>query len=102
MGSADGSSKRKNTNKEREILRKLGGFPVLPVSAGVDTVLAYRIYDAGYRWLVNYDAVSTHLRGSFWKEVKHYYWYGTCHKGIKQVLGKERTLHSPIRGLDVA
>jgi len=101
-----------NTIYKIEILRRLGGFPVLPVSAGVDTVLAYRIYDAGYRWLVDYDVVSTHLRGSFWNEVKHYYWYGKCQKGIKQVLGKERTssllriflttLYSPIRGLDVA
>jgi GT2 family glycosyltransferase len=101
-----------NTIYKTDVLREIGGFPTLSVSAGVDTVLAYKIYDAGYRWLVDYDTVSTHLRGSLWKEIKHYYWYGKCQKGISKVLGKERTpsfarillitLHSPIRALDVA
>jgi len=101
-----------NTIYKTKILRKLGGFPVLQVSAGVDTVLAYRVYDAGYRWLVDYDVISTHLRGSLWREIKHYHWYGKCHKGLKEVLGKTRmpsvgrivltTLFAPIRGTEIA
>jgi glycosyltransferase involved in cell wall biosynthesis len=101
-----------NTIYRTEILRKIGGFPKLDISAGVDTVLAYRIYDYRYRWLVDFDVVSIHLREELWNEVKHYYWYGKCYNGLRKALGEKRiapiwrifltTIYSPVKGSIIA
>ena len=99
-----------NTIYKTEIIRRIGGFPKLSVPAGVDNVLAYRTYLAGYRWLVDYDVKSIHLRKDIWDELNHRYWYGTCFDGLSRALGIRypnmnrhvlRFLFSPIRGLQI-
>jgi len=97
-----------NTIYKTEIMKKIG-FPSLSVAAGVDTVLEHKIYEYGYRWLVDYDVVSIHLR-NFRKIIKNYYWYGKCQKGIAEALGKKQsviktfltTLISPLIALEIA
>jgi len=100
-----------NTIYKTDVIRRLGGFPKLSVSAGVDNVLAQRIHLSGYRWKVDYDVKSTHLRTGLKDELAHYYWYGTCASGLEQILFNKpvnlkglilRAFFSPIRGLDVA
>jgi hypothetical protein len=100
-----------NTIYKTDVVRRLGGFPKLSVSAGVDNVFAQRIHLSGYRWKVDYDVKSTHLRTGLKDELAHYYWYGTCASGLEQILFNKplnlkgvilRSFFSPIRGLDVA
>ena len=64
-----------NTVYRTAALRAIGGFPRLRSSAGVDTVLAYLLSERGYRWLVDYDVQSVHLRKSLRQELSHQYWY---------------------------
>lgn len=93
------------------MVRRLGGFPKLSVSAGVDNVLAQRIHLSGYRWKVDWSVKSIHLRAGLKDELAHYYWYGTCASGLGLILFNKpvnlksvilRAFFSPIRGLDVA
>ena len=66
-----------NTIYRADVLRGIGGFPKLSVNAGVDSVLAYRIAEAGYDWNVDYNVQSVHLRRGLSDELSHQYWYGT-------------------------
>lgn len=66
-----------NTIYRTNVLRSVGGFPIMRVNAGVDTVLAYKIKDAGYEWCVDYNIQSIHLRKGLRDELQHQYWYGT-------------------------
>ena len=100
-----------NTIYKTDVIRRLDGFPKLSVSVGVDNVLAQRIHLSGYRWKVDYDVKSTHLRTGLKDELAHYYWYGTCASGLEQILFNKpvnlkgvilSAFFSPIRGLDVA
>ena len=100
-----------NTMYRTAVIRELRGFPTLKVSAGVDNVLAKKIFEAGYIWKVNFDVRSIHLRRGFWDEVKHYWWYGKCYQELKKSLRNRsdnissillRTLFSPIRGVHIA
>ena len=100
-----------NTIYKTEIIRKLGGFPWLPVSAGVDTFLAKNVVSAGFRWKVDYTVTSIHLRGDLKDELAHYYWYGACHRRTSHVLYDKtvdltrnvlRFFFSPVRGLQIA
>lgn len=68
------------------MVRRLGGFPKLSVSAGVDNVLAQRIHLSGYRWKVDWSVKSIHLRAGLKDELAHYYWYGTCASGLGLIL----------------
>ena len=100
-----------NTMYRTEILRSLGGFPKLRISAGVDNVLAQKIHVRGFRWAVDYSVKSVHLRKGLRQELDHYYWYGTCMVSLDPVLfGRNvnlrgfalRWLLSLVRGLDIA
>jgi len=100
-----------NTIYKTEIIRKFGGFPWLPVSAGVDTFLAKNVVSAGFRWKVDYTVTSIHLRGDLKDELAHYYWYGACHRRTSHVLYDKtvdltrnvlRFFFSPVRGLQIA
>lgn len=100
-----------NTIYKTKIIRKLGGFPSLPVSAGVDTFLAKNVISAGFRWKVDYTLTSIHLRGDLKDELAHYYWYGACHRQTSHVIYDKpvdltrnilRFLFSPIKGFRVA
>jgi glycosyltransferase involved in cell wall biosynthesis len=80
-----------NTIYKTEVVRSVGGFPKLRNSAGVDTLLAYRLKMAGYGWAVDYNVQSVHLRGSLRHELKHQYWYGTQ---MNEIWGQvEKTSH---------
>jgi glycosyltransferase involved in cell wall biosynthesis len=66
-----------NTIYRTRIIKALGGFPKMPVNAGVDTILAYKLDQAGYQWVVDYNVQSVHLRKGLRQELRHQYWYGT-------------------------
>lgn len=100
-----------NTIYKTKIIRRLGGFPSLPASAGVDTFLAKNVISAGFRWKVDYSVRSIHLRSGLKNELAHYYWYGASHRQISHALYDEsvdlmhnmlRFLFSPVRGLQIA
>jgi len=100
-----------NTIYKTKVIQKLGGFPSLPVSAGVDTFLAKNVISAGFKWKVDYTVVSIHLRSDLKDELAHYYWYGACHRRTSHVLYDKpvdltrsmlRFFFSPIRGLQIA
>jgi len=100
-----------NTIYKTKIIRNLGGFPSLPVSAGVDTFLAKNVISAGFRWKVDYTVTSIHLRGNLKDELAHYYWYGACHRRTSNVVYDKpvdvtrnvlRFFFSPFRGLQIA
>jgi len=64
-----------NTIWNTDVLRGLGGFPKLKYGS-IDTYLWNLIDAKGYRWLVDYDVQSLHLRPSLFGELKHWYFYG--------------------------
>jgi len=105
-----------NTFYFTESLRCIGGFPKLKTNAGVDTVLAYKLKQAGYEWLVDYTVRSIHLRNGLMDELKHQYSYGLQLKeiwrnvevkaGVKPPINKfgvfSRLFISPLTGMFVA
>ncbi|MEM3672598.1 MAG: glycosyltransferase family 2 protein [Candidatus Bathyarchaeia archaeon] len=100
-----------NTIYKTKIIRQIGGFPKLSGSAGVDQILAQRIHSAGFKWEVDYEVISIHLRKGFQNEMAHSYWYGTCLDELEHALFKRnanirrlllRFVFSPLRGLHIA
>ena len=49
----------------------------MPVNAGVDKILAYKLHEAGYQWIIDYNVQSIHMRKGLMQELHHQYWYGT-------------------------
>jgi len=76
-----------NTIYKTNILKSIGGFPNLPFSTGVDTILAHKIMSVGFKWKVATNVVSTHLRGGLREELKHEYWYATKRYEIERIIG---------------
>lgn len=96
-----------NTCYNTDIMRCIGGFPNVKGGPGVDVLLANKIFNAGYRWSVDYSVVSDHVRRGLRDEFRHYYWYGRCQKEVDAsracYLGLfGRALFSPVRGLEIA
>jgi len=100
-----------NTIYKTKVIKRLGSFPKLSISAGVDNVLAQRIHLNQFKWKVDYSVKSTHLRKGLRDELAHYYWYGTCSSQSAQILFNKpcdlkgitlRAFFSPFRGLQVA
>lgn len=100
-----------NTMYKTAVIRSLGGFPKLPISTGVDTVLAYRVHTGGYKWKVDYTAKSTHLRKGREEAFSHRYWYGKCHDTLSMMLLNKpanlpkmmgKLFFSPALGLHIA
>lgn len=85
-----------NTIYKTAVIRKVGGFPKVQVNAGVDTALAYRLRQAGYVWMVDYNVQSIHLRGGLMHELRHQYWYGTQSREIWWRIAKETSQKPPI------
>jgi len=77
-------------------VRSIGGFPKIKVNAGVDTTLAYRIQQAGYYWIVDYNVQSVHMRKGLRQELKHQYWYATQLPEIWGRIEKETSKPPPI------
>ena len=105
-----------NTIYKTKIIEALGGFPWVNRNSGVDVILAYKISDAGFRWMVDYDVQSTHLRYGLGSELRHEEWHGytlseISHR-IRQEIGKRpyvtkwrtlsRFIFCPLRGLSIA
>ncbi len=103
-----------NTIYRTRIIRKLGGFPKFrreELHACVDTVLAKRIFEAGFKWKVNYDIQSLHIRNGLRDELRHFYWYGSLnptlepyikgkHANVRKYL--KNLLNSPKKGVNLA
>jgi glycosyltransferase involved in cell wall biosynthesis len=105
-----------NTAYKTRIIRALGGFPQVIRNSGVDMLLSYKISEAGFRWIVDYDVLSTHLRHGLRSELRHEEWHGftsaEISRRIKQQMGKQlpitkrstlfRFLFCPAMGLLIA
>ncbi len=100
-----------NTIYRTDVIRRLGGFPAIPGSVGVDWSMSQRVFLGGYRWKVDYNVVSVHLRHGLKGELAHNYWYGTCSDELERSMFQRnasarrmllRFLFSPIRGLEIA
>ena len=100
-----------NTIYKTQVIRALGAFPKLTISAGVDNILAKEVHENRFEWKVDYTVKSTHLRKGLREELAHYYWYGTCFSTLNPLLFKRnvnvkslvsRLFFSPLRGLDIA
>lgn len=103
-----------NTVWRTKALRELGGFPKLPTSSGVDSVIASKLQYCGYRWHVDYSIQSLHIRGGLLNELKHQYWYGTEHPKVGVELKRFGVVNdglaksalkvaaSPVMGLKIA
>ncbi|MCJ7635054.1 glycosyltransferase family 2 protein [Candidatus Bathyarchaeota archaeon] len=85
-----------NTIYKTKIIKAIGGFPKIEVNAGVDTTLAYRLKQAGYSWIVDYNVQSTHLRKGLKQELRHQYWYGAQSYEIWRKIEKETNQRPPI------
>jgi glycosyltransferase involved in cell wall biosynthesis len=100
-----------NTLYNTKVIKAIGGFPKLDGGAGVDTILSIRLANAGFKWIVNYDAISEHLRRSLIDTLKHYIWYGRNFPELERYIGRRqvnvyrqvyRFVASPARGVDIA
>jgi glycosyltransferase involved in cell wall biosynthesis len=85
-----------NTIYKTNIVKTLGGFPKMPVNAGVDTILAYKLNQAGYHWVVDYNVQSIHLRKGLKQELRHQYWYGTQLYAIWRRIETETSQRPPV------
>jgi len=100
-----------NTIYRTKVIRELGGFPKLKVSAGVDNALAQKVVSKDLTWKVDFNVQSVHLRKGLIHELSHAYWYGTSFNTLYPVLFRKNIsvkkiilqfLYSPIRGLEIA
>ncbi len=91
-----------NTIYRTAAVRAIGGFPKLHSSAGVDTTLAYLLEQHGYRWLVDYDVQSVHLRKNLRQELSHQYWYAKqLNEMWQQIESRTGALRPPVTKFDV-
>jgi len=100
-----------NTIYKTDLLRQIGGFPALPINAGVDAALVKRINDKGFSWKVDFNVKSTHLRRDLADELRHAYWYGAEYSVLSRIIEEKPNasastftlaLFSPFRGLQIA
>ncbi len=100
-----------NTIYKTDVIRRMGGFPKLPVPAGIDTILNYRLAQKALKWAVDFTARSTHLRTGLRDELRHYRFYSQCVDAINQIqTGRpyplenlyRRFLLGPFRGFEIA
>lgn len=85
-----------NTIYRTRVIKELGGFPKMHVNAGVEAVLAYKVEHAGYRWVVDYNVQSVHLRQGLTQELGHQYWYATQLYEIWRRIEFEKSRPPPI------
>lgn len=93
-----------NNLYKTEIIRKIGGFPTSHLIS-VDSELQKRVLQSGYKWIVDYDIVSYHLKDAKFRAImKHTYERNLLRtKQESQSPFKElvRLINSPIRALDI-
>jgi glycosyltransferase involved in cell wall biosynthesis len=85
-----------NTIYKTKIIRMLGGFPKMNCNAGVDAILAYNIGKAGFRWIVDYNVQSTHLRRGLKHELQHQQFYASTLSEIWRTMKEEIGQEPPI------
>ena len=90
-----------NTTYKTEIIRKLGGFPRTRANAGVETVLAYAVAEAGYQWAVDYSTQSIHLRSGLRQELAHQEWYASLLYEIWNQIAHQTNRQPPVTRSDV-
>ena len=101
-----------NTMYKTEVIKEMGGFPTLPnLGAGTDSFLSHKIISHyGYRWLIDYDTVSTHLRQGLRDQLNHMVWCGKTFPIINREIYRRkftftplifRLFFSPFRGLEI-
>ena len=73
-----------NTFYNTKVIRSIGGFPVMPSSSGIDTILAYKFKEAGFKWIVKPQVQSVHLRKDLTQNLKHTYWYAVALNEVKR------------------
>jgi len=92
-----------NTIYQTEIIKKIGGFPKFKrkeLHACVDNVLAKRVFDAGFKWKINYSVKSLHIRKGLLDELRHFYWYGSLHATLEPYIkGKHASAKGFLKGL---
>jgi Glycosyl transferase family 2 len=92
-----------NTIYRTEIIKNIGGFPRFKrkeLHACVDNVLAKRVFDAGFKWKVNYSVKSLHIRKGLRDELRHFYWYGSLHPTLEPYIkGKHASAKKFLKGL---
>ena len=100
-----------NTIYRTASIRKIGGFPRITKNAIVDNVLRKRVFDAGFKWKVNYDVKSMHIRDGLRDELRHCYWYGASFNYLTPYLtgiqlniwdSLRQFLNSPVYGAKAA
>jgi glycosyltransferase involved in cell wall biosynthesis len=90
-----------NTIYRTKIIKKLGGFPKMRVNAGVEAVLAYKVGQAGFRWVVDYNVQSVHLRRGLKQELCHQYWYATLSYEVWRKIKTETNQPPPITKMGI-
>jgi glycosyltransferase involved in cell wall biosynthesis len=75
-----------NTIYKTKIIREVGGFPYMKVNAGVDTLLAWKLEKYGFKWKVDYNVRSVHIRKGLSDELNHQKWYGTQTRNIWEAM----------------
>jgi hypothetical protein len=100
-----------NTIYRTDIIKSIGGFPVLSTIFGQDVVLATELSRRGYVWKVNYSVRSVHFRNGLTDELRHVHGSGKMADSIDFfILGRtqsyarllSRLLFSPFRGLEIS
>lgn len=74
-----------NTVWNTAAVRGVGGFPEMTY-AGHDTILAYSLEKAGYRWVVDGLIISVYLRGSFYDACCHQFFYSRSFSEVWKIL----------------
>jgi len=74
-----------NTVWNTAAVRGVGGFPKMTY-AGHDTILAYSLEKAGYRWVVDDLIISVHLRDSFFDACQHQFFYSLSFSEVWKIL----------------
>lgn len=100
-----------NTIYKTQIIREVGGFPMVPSSIAVDQALSQLIHSKGLKWKVDYTLHSVHLRNGLKDEFAHTNWYGTHSDEVDILLQRKipttrsllmRLMVSPVRGFQIA
>jgi hypothetical protein len=100
-----------NTVYRTDIIKSIGGFPILPITFGQDIVLAAEHSRRGFVWKVNYSVRSVHFRRGLADELHHVYGSGKMADSIDYIVcGRTQSfarlssilMFSPFRGLEVS
>ncbi|MEM3760349.1 MAG: glycosyltransferase, partial [Candidatus Bathyarchaeia archaeon] len=90
-----------NTIYKTKAIKALGGFPETRTGSGIDTILAYKVNQAGYQWIVDYNVQSVHLRRSLKQELHHQYWHAKQLYEVWSIIKKETDQSPPLTRADV-